>query len=102
MQKFSLKSPTTTTHPPPIFPVIPTICLFSQSTDKRYGIAICGLGRAGSIHTGNCVRHPKVDIKYFVELDLSRAEQVKKEYGLVGTKVVHSNDFNTVLGKKTP
>lgn len=69
----------------------------SQSTDKRYGIAICGLGRAGSIHTGNCVRHPKVDIKYFVELDLSRAEQVKKEYGLVGTKVVHSNDFNTVL-----
>ena len=65
----------------------------------RVSIAICGLGRAGSIHTGNCVRNPRVHLKYFVEIDIERAEQVKKQYGLTDTIVVHADDFKKVQGK---
>jgi len=64
-------------------------------------IAICGLGRAGSIHTGNCVRNPRVHIKYFVEIDTARAEEVKKQFGLKDTIVVHADDFKKVQGTNT-
>ena len=64
----------------------------------RVSIAICGLGRAGSIHTGNCVRNPRVHIKYFVEIDTARAEEVKKNFNLTDTIVVHANDFHKVQG----
>jgi len=63
---------------------------------ERVSIAICGLGRAGSIHTGNCVRNPRVHIKYFVEIDTARAEEVKRNFGLNDTIVVHTDDFKKV------
>jgi len=63
---------------------------------ERVSIAICGLGRAGTIHTGNCVRNPRVHIKYFVEIDTARAEEVKKNFNLTDTVVVHADDFQKV------
>ena len=63
-------------------------------------IAICGLGRAGNIHTGNCVQNPRVHIKYFVEVDVARAEEVKQKFGLKDTIVVHADDFQKVQGSK--
>jgi len=63
---------------------------------ERVSIAICGLGRAGSIHTGNCMRNPRVHIKYFVEIDTERAEGIKRQFRLKDTIVVHADDFKIV------
>ena len=67
---------------------------------KKYGLAICGVGRAGTIHTGNCYRNPRVEIKYFVEIDTAKAEQLKSSFGLEDTKVVNVDEIDIVLSNK--
>lgn len=64
---------------------------------KKYGVVICGLGRAGSIHTKNCYENPNVAIKYLVEKRPEVAEKVKDTWGLNDTKVVPVDDFAEVL-----
>ena len=66
---------------------------------KKYGIAICGLGRAGFIHTKNCYENPNIFIKYFVDKQFEPAEKVKELWGLNDTKVVLAEDFSKVLGE---
>ncbi|XP_002164666.1 myo-inositol 2-dehydrogenase [Hydra vulgaris] len=72
-----------------------------MSSLKKYGLAICGVGRAGTIHTGNCYRNPKVQIKYFVEIDIAKAEQLKNSFGLDDTKVVSVDEIDTVLNDES-
>ena len=64
---------------------------------QRYEIAICGMGRAGQIHLGNCMKNFKINVKYIVELDVEKAEKLKKEYMLTDTIIVHADMFDTVL-----
>jgi len=66
---------------------------------KRFNIAICGMGRAGSIHLGNCYGNPRTNIKYIVELDTEKAEEKKQEFGLTDTVVLHTDDFEKVQSK---
>ncbi|XP_065665603.1 myo-inositol 2-dehydrogenase isoform X2 [Hydra vulgaris] len=68
---------------------------------KKFGLAICGVGRAGTIHTGNCYRNPRVQIKYFVEIDTKKAEQLKNSFGLESTKVVSVDQIDRVLSDES-
>ena len=45
-----------------------------ENVDKRIGVAIFGLGRAGTIHAKNIIANPEFHLLYIVEEDLQRAE----------------------------
>ena len=69
----------------------------STSKKRRYNIAIVGMGRAGGIHIGNCRNNIRVNIKYIVDIDTTKAEQLKEEFMLDTTRVLHADDFKVVL-----
>jgi len=69
----------------------------ASGTSKKFNVAICGSGRAGQIHIGNCQQNPSVNIKYLVELDVKKATEVLSDLGIDGVTVVHYDQFQTVL-----
>jgi len=57
-------------------------------------IAVIGCGNiANSAHIPNYVKNPDVEIKYFCDIDISRAEKAVQEYGC-GTAVA---DYHEIL-----
>lgn len=66
-------------------------------TSKRLNIAICGMGRAGHIHLGNCLQNYKIHLKYIVELDTKKADEIKEQFHLNETVVVHADDFQKIV-----
>ena len=50
------------------------------------GVAIFGLGRAGTIHLLNLIRNPRVSVLYIVEQEIIKAEQAVDTYRLSETE----------------
>lgn len=63
----------------------------------RINAALFGLGRAGKIHFVNICKNLRIDLRYIVEEYPSEAEKFVADYHLTNTKLVHSDDFKTVL-----
>uniref|UniRef100_A0A2P2I8T8 Inositol 2-dehydrogenase-like n=1 Tax=Hirondellea gigas TaxID=1518452 RepID=A0A2P2I8T8_9CRUS len=55
---------------------------------QRVGVAICGLGRAGSIHLSNIMRTPRFELLYLADTNKERTEQLVQLYCLTGTVTV--------------
>eukprot|EP00112_Aurelia_sp_Birch-Aquarium-sp1_P016750 Seg382.13 transcript_id=Seg382.13/GoldUCD/mRNA.D3Y31 product="Myo-inositol 2-dehydrogenase" protein_id=Seg382.13/GoldUCD/D3Y31 len=66
---------------------------------QSFGIAILGLGRAGTIHFGNCLANKRVILKYLVEVDAEK----RKEYAtfaanrLYGIQILEPSQLDVVL-----
>ena len=69
---------------------------------QSFGIAILGLGRAGTIHFGNCLGNKRVILKYLIEPD----PQKRTEYAtfaanrLFGIQILEPSQLDVVLGMK--
>lgn len=70
------------------------------SSKKRLVAAICGIGRAGSIHLSNCIQNCMVKLKYLVDLDVEKIQNIKVEFYLEDVIVLQVDQFYKVLGKK--
>eukprot|EP01013_Petalomonas_cantuscygni_P018738 TRINITY_DN36254_c0_g1_i1.p1 TRINITY_DN36254_c0_g1~~TRINITY_DN36254_c0_g1_i1.p1 ORF type:complete len:375 (-),score=94.15 TRINITY_DN36254_c0_g1_i1:470-1504(-) len=62
----------------------------------RLGLALFGLGRAGTIHAHNVVSNPETELLYIVELDLEKARAWAAAHSPT-TKVVASAEFESVF-----
>jgi len=69
----------------------------SEAERRRFSVAIVGMGRAGEIHIGNCRNNMRINIKYIVDIDTSKAHTLKQRYMLDDTTVVHADDFDSVV-----
>ena len=65
------------------------------------GVALFGLGRAGSIHFKNLVKNVRIDLKYLVEENVAVAEQFVVDYRLEDTAVLCSKDLDIVIKDTT-
>ena len=63
---------------------------------ERIGVALFGIGRAGTIHFLNLLGNHRVAIRYIVERDLNRATGIVRKYHLADTKVVDADDASEV------
>jgi len=52
--------------------------------NKRLGVALFGLGRAGQFHLSNLARHPRAQLLYVVDIDKARVEEVAATYKIIG------------------
>ena len=72
-----------------------------MSTDRKVGLAICGLGRAGKIHFNVILNNPVCKLKYIVDqLSLGDVKsnicRVLEKRGLRGVQIVDAKEFNEV------
>ena len=58
----------------------------------QVGIALFGLGRAGSIHFQNVLANYRVNLRYVVEKDTEKAQALLDKYGLASRVEVVSSD----------
>ena len=70
---------------------------FIFSSTKQVVIAICGVGRAGTIHLFNALHNHLIKVKYLVDLDVKKVMEMKKEYFLEEIIIVHADEFDKVL-----
>lgn len=75
--------------------------------DTRIGVALFGVGRAGTIHFNSLVRSPRVHLLYIVEKDQpDRAKSLVADYHLDATVLLDSeadkvyNDSRFVKNKR--
>ena len=68
-----------------------------KSNDRVLGVAIFGLGRAGTIHISNIVKNARVKLLYVVE-DIESKHQDLKNYWKLGEDValIHSKDSDKI------
>ena len=62
----------------------------------RVGIALFGIGRAGSIHIKNLAANPRVNVRWIVEEDVEKAKPHVAEYYLENTKIISNKEVNQV------
>ena len=77
------------------FAVLCTVrfCFQNQiSMSGQVGIALFGLGRAGSIHFQNVLANYRVNLRYVVEKDTEKAQALLDKYGLASRVEVVSSD----------
>ena len=67
-------------------------------TAERVGIALIGLGRAGSIHFKNCIGNRRIDLRYLVDYDVNKCQKLIDISFLDGTKVLSPDQLMTALG----
>ncbi len=60
------------------------------------GIALFGLGRAGSIHIKNLRKNYRCELLYVVELDVNRALEVVEHFYMKDTRVVEPKNAEEV------
>ncbi|XP_072033232.1 uncharacterized oxidoreductase YrbE-like [Amphiura filiformis] len=69
--------------------------------DRKLGIAMIGLGRlARFAHFRNILCHPKLDLKYVIDIDTTMASNFIKQYR-DDIKVLPPSDLQTVLEDKS-
>ncbi|XP_077291817.1 inositol 2-dehydrogenase-like [Arctopsyche grandis] len=66
--------------------------LSKKDCEKPIGVAIFGLGRAGSIHLSNLVKNPRVQLLYVVDDIPSKWHKMKAYWGLKSTMFLTSKD----------
>ena len=70
----------------------------SKTVLKRIGIALIGIGRAGTIHFKNCLANRRVDIRYLVDYDIEKCHQFIEENFLDETKKLSPDQLKIALG----
>ena len=72
----------------------------SNKLSDRVGIALIGLGRAGSIHFNNCLGNRRIDLRYLVDYDVGKCQTLIDVSYLDTTKALSPDQLMTALGKK--
>ena len=70
----------------------------TDSIMQGIGIAVFGLGRAGQIHSRNCMNNVRIDLRYVVEIDIEKARKFVLDNRLKETKIISPKEVDTVLG----
>ena len=60
------------------------------------GVALFGLGRAGSIHIGNLRKNYRCQLLYVVEKEVNRAIETVEHYYMKDTRVLEPEDSEKV------
>jgi len=70
-----------------------------MSTTKKtpVNVVLCGLGRMGRIHLDNIINAFNVNLTYIIEANLAYAEEVKSEFCLDSTTILHFDDFDKAV-----
>jgi len=63
---------------------------------EKVGVALFGVGRAGTIHLLNLLRNSRAVICYLIERDLTKARDIVEKYDLKDTTVVSADDTRQV------
>lgn len=72
-----------------------------QVSHGKVTLALIGLGRAGSIHLANLITNTRVVLKYAVEEQKERREEIEKLLGSTSvTKVVATDQLDVILKDK--
>ena len=71
-----------------------------SSEQGRTVLALCGLGRAGSIHFKGIRLNHRCKLKYLVEDEVEKAKRALSTYNVTGIKVLPGKDFQVVLDDK--
>lgn len=61
-----------------------------------FGVAIFGLGRAGSIHLTNLVNNPRVKLLYIIDDVTTKWPSIKKYWNLTDTIFLTSKESGSV------
>lgn len=69
----------------------------TDSIMQGIGIAVFGLGRAGQIHSRNCMNNVRIDLRYVVEIDIEKARKFVLDNRLKETKIISPKEVDTVL-----
>jgi myo-inositol 2-dehydrogenase/D-chiro-inositol 1-dehydrogenase len=75
------------------------VCLwFCSIMGRRHGIAVFGVGRAGTIHLRNVIANHRCRLLYLVDVNQRRMMELAEEYNLgEGVKTVTPEEKETVL-----
>ena len=69
----------------------------SNTVDRRVGVAIFGLGRAGQIHARNLSRSPRVRLLWFVDADTEKARETADTLWIPDVTIITPNDAEKVF-----
>ncbi|XP_033097911.1 uncharacterized oxidoreductase YrbE-like [Anneissia japonica] len=73
-----------------------------MASTRKVGVAVCGMGKIGSVHLNHVVRNPRTSVKWLVEEDLERAVHLKNEFYMDDSvQIVNASKLNKVLEDKT-
>lgn len=65
----------------------------------KFGIALIGTGRAGTIHFHNCIANKRVDLRYMVDFNVAKCQQYAQNFNLSNTQSLPPDQLTTVLSK---
>jgi len=102
--QYKLPSPYSVKQPPPpkedeiYYKHLEDLRLDSKGTDKVYGVAIFGIGRAGTIHLSYLVNLRRVNLLYIVDDDTNKLQKIKSYYKIdtSKTKLITSKEAEQV------
>ncbi|XP_066246059.1 uncharacterized oxidoreductase YrbE-like [Euwallacea similis] len=103
-EKYKLPSPYTYEAPPPpkedeiYYQHISDLKLGTKGSNQVYGVAIFGIGRAGTIHLANLTSLHRVKLLYVVDDETSKLESIKRYYNIDSnaTKLITSKDADQI------
>lgn len=75
-----------------------TFCwsLLTGTMEGQFGVALFGLGRAGSIHIENLRKNYRCRLLYVVELEVNRALEMVERQHMKETRVIEPKDAEEV------
>ncbi|XP_065061517.1 myo-inositol 2-dehydrogenase-like [Rhopilema esculentum] len=68
-----------------------------MADNRRVGIAIIGIGRAGTIHVNNCISNRRVALRYVIDIDVEKGKKLVADLKLDRTTVHPPSEFSSVL-----
>ena len=68
-------------------------------TGDVIGLAILGLGRAGTIHFKNSRNSARASVKYLVDTDVGKCNDLVAKYRLKETVAIKPEQIDQVVGK---
>ncbi|XP_064630547.1 inositol 2-dehydrogenase-like [Lineus longissimus] len=66
------------------------------SSDRKVGLAIIGMGRAGQIHLKNVIQNWRIRLLWMVDSDRAIAERLAGEYNLEGVSIATCDEVENV------
>lgn len=80
--------------------ILPTFSSFSSFQNKKLNIAICGLGRYGSLLSRSFVDSQNCKLAGIITGTPSKAEKWKKQYSIPDKNVYNYQNFDSILDNK--
>ena len=68
---------------------------------RRFGVALFGTGRIGTVHFKNLMMNDRVTLKWLVEEDLPRAQALISKHRLTTTQAIRTSDSHKVFQDET-